>query len=302
MENLVKRKNSRMGVKENLYGWLFILAPMVLLVVFLFIPLVASAIISFTRWNLTTLPQFLGLANFVELFNDEVFIKSIGNTFILMIGIPIGMVFSFLLAVALKRKMVGRTFFRVVLYLPAVTSGIAVAVVWKFILNQAGLLNQFLELFGLTNLPNWLGDPGTIKPAFIIMGIWGGLGSTMLLFLAGLNNIDGSLYEAAEIDGAGKFTQMMKISLPLMSPVIFYVMILGIIGGLQSFGQTYIMAPGGGIDNSATTMVYFIWRAGFDEQRMGFASSAAWILAIFIFVITGIQFLVQKYWVEGAEN
>ncbi len=295
-------KKNKLNRNEELWSWLFISPVLLLFFGFLLLPLLVSFVMSFMQWNIVTTPSFLGFDNFKEIFTDEVFIKSIGNTFIMMIGIPIGMFFSFLLAVALTRKMRLSGFFKVVYYLPAVTNGVALAIVWKWMFNlEYGLLNRMLMFFGVKNPPNWLGDVNYIKPAYIIMGIWSGLGNTMLLFLASLESIDRTYYEAAELDGANGIVKMFKISLPLVSPVTFYILIVGIIGGLQAFGSVYVMTPGGGLDNSATTMVYYIWQKGIEGQRMGLASSAAWVLAIFTLIITFIQFIGKKYWVKETE-
>ena len=290
-----KRKLNR---NEEIWAWLFVSPVVLLFFGFLLLPLLVSCVMSFMQWNILTTPTFIGFDN----FSDKVFIKSIGNTFFMMLGIPIGMLLSFLLAVALTRKMKLSGFFKVVYYLPAVTNGVALAVVWKWIFNlEYGALNRILTFFGVENPPNWLGDVNYIKPAYIIMGIWTGLGNTMILFLASLESIDKTFYEAAELDGANGITKTFKISLPLVSPVTFYILVVGLIGGLQAFGSVYVMTPGGGLDNSATTMVYYIWQKGIEGQRMGLASSAAWILAIFTLIITFIQFIGKKYWVKETE-
>lgn len=294
-----KRKLNR---NEELWAWLFVSPVVLLFFGFLLLPLLVSFVMSFMQWNIVTTPTFIGFENFKEIFSDEVFIKSIGNTFFMMLGIPLGMFLSFLLAVALTRKMKLSGFFKVVYYLPAVTNGVALAVVWKWIFNlEYGVLNRILMFFGVENPPNWLGDVNYIKPAYIIMGIWTGLGNTMILFLASLESIDKTFYEAAELDGANGITKTFKISLPLVSPVTFYILVIGLIGGLQAFGSVYVMTPGGGLDNSATTMVYYIWMKGIEGQRMGLASSAAWILAIFTLILTFIQFIGKKYWVKETE-
>lgn len=287
---------------ENLFGWLFVAPLMTQLLVFLLIPLAASFVISFSQWNLISPPILVGLRNYLQLFRNEYFIKAIGNTFFLMIGIPIGMVCSFLVAVMVKHRMGSLSdLFKVLLYLPAVTNGVAVAITWKWIFNaDFGLLNSFLGWFGISEGPRWLTDPLWIKPAFILMGIWGGLGGSMLLFFAALSNIPEEMYEAAEIDGASFFQKMIRISVPLSTPTIFFILVVGVIGGLQSFGQTYIMAPGGGVEYSAGTLVYFIWQQGMEQMKMGYATATAWMLGLFILVVTILQFRFQKHWVRDA--
>ena len=284
---------------EERTAWLFVLPITLLLVCFLFIPLVASMVISFMRWNVLTDPVFTGMNNFKEIFTDPLFYKSLGNTFYLMIGVPIGMVFSFMAAVALNRKLPMATFFKVILYLPAVTNGIAIAIAWRWIFNvEYGPINQFLEWMGVIDPPNWLYDERYIKIAYIIMGVWGGLGNTMLLYLASLKSIDQTYYEAARLDGANGFNCIRYITVPLVSPITFYVLICGIIGGLQMFGSVYVMTPGGGLNRSAYTIVYYIWDKGMADQRMGVACAAAWILGILTIIITMIQFKVRDKWVK----
>ncbi|MBQ4564478.1 MAG: sugar ABC transporter permease [Lachnospiraceae bacterium] len=292
----------RLNRKEERTAWLFVLPIMLLLICFLFAPLAASLVISFMRWNVLTAPTFTGLNNFKEIFTDPVFYKSLGNTFYLMIGVPIGMVFSFMAAVALNRKMPMSTLFKVILYLPAVTNGIAMAIAWRWIFNvEYGPINQFLEWIGLTDLPNWLNDEHYIKPAYIIMGIWGGLGNTMLFYLASLKSIDQTYYEAAKLDGANGFQCVRHITVPLVSPITFYILICGVIGGLQMFGSVYVMTPGGGINRSAYTIVYYIWDKGMADQRMGVACAAAWVLGILTIIITMVQFKVRDKWVKEVQ-
>ena len=301
--SLTKSAKRRNYVRfEQIWGWLFISPMMLELVVFLLIPLVASFVIGFTQWNLITNPIWVGFDNYVALFRNELFPKAIANTFILMSGIPVGAAISFLIAVMLKRAMGAlNNVFKVLLYLPAVTNTVAVAITWRFMFNsEYGLINQMLRVFGVSDGPRWLSSPEWIKPAFLIMGIWVGLGSTMLMFLAALNNIPSEYYEAAEIDGASGFKQMMRISIPLCTPTIFYILVTGIIAGLQAFGQTYVMAPGGGMEYSAGTIVYFVWQQGMENMKMGMASAAAWLLGVVIFIITLIQFRMQRYWVHSS--
>lgn len=298
----VKYKRNKLHRKEERWAWLFVLPITLLLICFLLAPLLYSLVMSFMRWNVVTSPVFIGLDNFREIFTDGVFAKSIGNTFFMMLGVPVGMIFSFLLAAALNRDMPLSTFFKVILYLPAVTSSVAMAIAWKWIFNvEFGALNQVLGALGVTDLPNWLGDERFIKPAYIIMGIWGGLGNTMLLFLASMRSIDRTYYEAARLDGASGWQCMMKITFPLVSPITFYVLVCGMIGGLQAFSTVYVMTPGGGINRSAYTIVYYVWEQGIGSQRMGVACSAAWVLAVMTFIITLIQFKVKDRWVKEIE-
>ncbi len=293
---------NKLNRKEERAAWLFVLPITLLLVCFLVLPLGASLVISFMRWNVLTAPSFIGLGNFREIFTDQLFFKSLSNTFLFMIGVPIGMVLSFLTAVALNRKMPMSTFFKVILYLPAVTNGIAIAIAWRWIFNvEYGAINRFLTWLGIAAPPNWLNDERFIKPAYIIMGIWGGLGNTMLLYLASLTSIDQTYYEAARLDGANGFQCMTKITAPLVSPITFYILICGVIGGLQKFSDVYVMTPGGGSNKSAYTIVYYIWDKGMADQRMGVACAAAWVLGVITIIITMIQFRVRDKWVKEVQ-
>jgi len=288
--------------KEERAGWLFVSVPVLQLVLFLVIPMLISLFMSFTDWNVLRSARFVGLENFRSAFEDEFFVKAVFNTFYLMLGIPVGMFLSLVLAVVMNRSMPGVKLFRVIFYVPGVCSGVAIAILWQWIYNKDyGIINNLLwQLFHIQG-PGWLSDPMWVKPAMIIIGIWAGLGGSMLLFLAALQNISREYYEAAEIDGAGGLARFFRITLPMVTPVIFYMTIMGIIGGLQSFGLTYIMIPDGGPGYSSGTIVFYLWQQGFGQYKMGFASAVAWMLGIFIMGVTFVQFRLQDRWVYSAE-
>jgi multiple sugar transport system permease protein len=253
---------------------------------------------SVTDWNiLMGTKNFIGLSNFKVILQDPLFWKSLGNTVYLMIGIPVGMFFALLIAIALNRKLAGKNIFRVCIYLPAVTSAVAIVVLWRYIYNaEYGLLNLMIEK--LTGLPglNWLGDPAMVKISLIIMGVWKGLGHTMVLFLAGLQNVPTDYYEVIDVEGGNSLQKFRYVTLPMLSPVIFYVIITKVIAGLQAFGDQFIMT-GTGPEHSAITVVYYLYQKGFAEYNMGAACAVSWILAIMIFVVTMIQFKGSNRWV-----
>jgi multiple sugar transport system permease protein len=296
-----KRKMGRQEKKEAMYGYLFISALILQFVIFVLGALIYSFYASFTDWNLLKSKEFVGLSNYVHIFKDEQFWKATYNTVFLMIGIPIGMCLSLLLALAMNRKMRGAKFFRVIYYLPGISSAIAIAILWKWIYHtDYGILNNILwSVFGIQG-PNWLGDAVYVKPALIIMGIWRGLGGGAILYLAGLQNIDSALYEAVEIDGGNPFHKLKHITIPMLTPMSFYIVITGVIGGLQAFGDTYVMFSGGGPEYSAATIVYYLWQKAFNNYEMGYACAVSWILAIAIFIITLIQFKFSNKWVYEA--
>lgn len=287
--------------KEILWAYLFVASPIIGFILFGLIPTLWSIGLSFTEWDLISPPKFVGIENYNELLKDEKVYKSIFNTIFLMIGIPIGMIISLILAVMMNRKIKGITVFRAIYYIPVISPIIAVSLVWQWIFNyDYGLLNSLLwDWFGITG-PNWLGDATWVKPSLIIIGIWGGVGSTTLLYLAGLQSIPDSYYEAADVDGANIIQKFIRITFPLLTPIHFFVLVMGIIGAFQSFSQIYVLAGDGGPESSAATIVFYIFENGFKYYNMGYASAAAWILGIIVFIVTLIQFKFSKRWVyEG---
>ncbi|MBS5938799.1 MAG: sugar ABC transporter permease [Clostridium sp.] len=276
--------------KERREGYLFVLAPVLQFFLFAFIPLLFSLYAGFTDWTSIGKPEFIGLQNFKDMFADVNFWKSIWNTLFMMMGIPIGLVLSLLLALAMNRDIPGKNVFRVLYYIPVISSIAAVSILWRWVYNgDYGLLNQLLSIFGIDG-PNWLNNAATVKPAIMAMTIWKGLGMSMLLYLAGLQSIPKDLKEAAEIDGANAFQVFRYITLPKLKPVTFYLIITGIIGGSQMFIEPSIMVDNGGVNYSAATVVYYLWDKAFKNYQMGYASAVGWVLAIFIFAVTLIQF------------
>ena len=284
--------------KERRLGLLFIAPLYVQFIVFTLFFLIYAMYMGFTDWNiLEGTKNFIGFKNFIGVLKDPIFWKSIWNTLYLMIGIPIGMFLSLLIAMALNRNLPGKTFFRVCIYLPAVTSALAITLLWRFIYNaEYGVINLVIMQLTGQQGPNWLGDPDTVKIALIIMGTWRGLGGTMLLFLAGLQNIPQDYYEVVDVEGGNAFHKFRYVTLPMLSPLVFYMLITGVIGGLQAFGDQFIMT-GAGPEHSAITILYYLWQKGFDEYNMGAASAVSWIVAIMIFVVTLIQFKFSSKWV-----
>lgn len=284
--------------KEILWAYGFVAVPVLGFLIFGLAPLVASAVLSLTQWDMVSSPKFVGLANYVDLFKDEKVYKSLFNTVFMLIGIPLGMLLSLLLAILMNQKIKGISVFRTIYYIPVISPIIAVSLLWQWILNQDyGLLNQMLWNGFHINGPNWLGDPHWIKPSLILMGLWGGIGGNMVLYLAGLQSISRSYYEAAEVDGANGFQKFTKITFPLLSNIHFYIVVMGVIGTFQAFSQIYVMAADGGPEFSAATVVFYIYQHAFEYFNMGYASSLAWVLGIIIFILTLLQFRLSKRWI-----
>lgn len=291
MEAKVKQRfKSDYYSRERRAGYLFVLAPVLQFFLFALIPLLFSLYAGFTDWTSISTPEFIGLQNFKDIFTDPNFWKSIWNTVYMMIGIPIGLTLALGLALAMNRGIPGTKTFRVLYYIPVISSIAAVSILWRWVYNgDYGLLNQLLSVFGIDG-PNWLNNASTVKPAITAMMVWKGLGTSMLLYLAGLQSIPSTLKEAAEIDGANAWQSFRYIILPMLKPVTFYLIITGIIGGSQIFIEPSIMVDNGGVNYSAATVVYYLWDKAFKNYQMGYACAVGWVLAIFIFIVTFIQF------------
>lgn len=284
--------------RESIYGYLFI-APHVLgFSVFTLGALAYSLYLGFTSWDLFGSPRWVGVANFTQLLtSDDVLWKALWNTvYYTVITIPLALVLALVLALALNTGLKGLTAFRTVFFMPVVTSTVAVALVWSWIYNKDfGLLNAFLGVFHVSP-QNWLGSTKWAMLSIIIMSVWKGLGYNMVLFLAGLQGIPRQLYEAARIDGAGWWNQFRYVTLPLLTPTTFFLIIMGIIGSFQVFDQAYIITNGGP-DYATTTIVMLIYRNAFQWFHMGYASALAWVLFMMILAVSLIQIRLSRRWV-----
>ena len=264
-------------------------------------PILASAAISFTDWSLLSSPNWTGLENYRKLFSDPLFYVTLKNTlYYAFASVFLGIVVAFLLALLLNQKVWGMSIFRTIFYLPSVVAGIATALLFINIFNpDFGLLNYALGQLGIQG-PGWLTSPQWAMPALIIMSLWGA-GGGMVIYLAGLQSIPEQLYEAASLDGAGTFRKFWNITVPMMSPVIFFNMIVGVISSLQAFVLIYVMTNGGPAN---ATLVYglYLYRKAFEFFEMGYASAMAWVLFVAIMIITAIQFRLARRWVyyEGG--
>lgn len=259
-------------------------------------PLLFSILMSFCEYDVINPAKWIGLENFRFFFKDELIPKAIWNTVFMVIGVPLTMAASLAIALVLNMKIRGVGIWRTIFYLPAIMPAVAMFILWIWILNPAvGLLNQTLSLAGIHG-PNWLGSETWSKPSFILIGLWGA-GGGMLIWLAGLKNIPEQYYEAAAIDGANHWKQFIYITLPMLTPYIFFNLIMGLIGVLQIFDIAYIMTNGGPA-NSTLFYVYHLFNNAFRFLRMGYASSMAWLLFIVILILTIIQLRLAKYWVH----
>ena len=285
-----------MARKEEIAFYLFISPWIIGFLLFDAGAILASFAISFTNWSALSTPSFTGVENYTKLINDSLFYKAMGNSLYYGLGsVGLGTIVSFLLALLLNQDVKGMALFRTIFYLPSVVSGIAVAILWIMILHQDfGLINSFLAFFGIKG-PGWLVQPEWAMPSLILMSLWSA-GGAMVIYLAGLQSVPTHLYEAAEIDGADTFQKFWNVTVPMMSPVILYNLIVGFIASIQGFVLVYIMTNGGPAN---ATLVYglYIYRTAFINFQMGYASALAWVLLVVIIIITVIQFTVARYWV-----
>lgn len=288
----------RLYRREMWLGYLFVLPIALQFLIFTLGPMVFSAYMSFTDWNMLQSANVVGFDNFASLLKDTQFWKAVYNTVFYMIGIPIGLILSMTLAVLLNQRVPGDRAFRVMIYAPAVASIAAVSILWQYLLNtDFGLINYILGWFGIDG-PNWLGNENWVKPALIMINVWKGLGVSTIFYLAGLQNISHDLYESAEIDGASSLRKLIHITMPLLTPMTFFLIVTGLIGGFQLFVEVAVITPNGGPNYSSASIVFYLWQKAFVYNEMGFASAVAWFLGIVIFIVTFIQFKMQKHWVH----
>ncbi|MCS7174900.1 carbohydrate ABC transporter permease [Pseudothermotoga sp.] len=285
--------------KEALAAWFFLLPGFVGFTIFVFGAVLFSLGLSFFEWDMLTQPTFVGLKNFTRLlFEDKTFHLVFKNTLWFVVGtVPTRVLLGLLFALILVRNVPGRTFFRAVVFLPVIIPTVAAAMVWRWIFNaDFGLLNDFLYHIGVSNLPRWLSHPRWALTAIVILSVWKDVGFSTVLFMAGLQSIPSTVYEAAKLDGANSWKIFLHITLPLLSPTTFFVIVINVIASFQVFDQAYVLT-GGGPGNATNTIVYYIYNNAFQWFRMGYAAAVAWILFGAIFIATFIQFKYQKRWV-----
>ena len=300
----VKVKMSAMAKREEKWAWLFIAAPFVGFMLFMAYPIVFAVIASTNKWTgINSLwGNIVGLGNYIKIFSDKHFWQSMATTVIYMIGIPIGMILGVTIAMGLNRKIPGKRLLTTMYYVPVVSSLVAVSILWAWVFNyDYGLFNGIYKALTGSHGPNWLGDETMVKISLIIFMVWKGLGSSIILYLAGLQNIPRDYYEAAMIDGAGGWQRFRNITMPLLSPVTFYILRTSMIGGFQVFVEVQVMTPSGGPNYSAATVVFYLDEKAFTNGQLGYGSAVAVILAIIIFIITAINFIGQDKWVKTID-
>lgn len=289
----MKQKN-----KSALAGYLFLLPWLIGLFGLTLIPMAASLYFSFTKYDMLTPAVPIGLDNYSNLFQDVRFLNSLKVTFrYVVISVPLQLMFALLVALMLKKNRKGVKVYRAMYYLPSLFGGsVAVSILWKQLFNKEGLFNQIIGIFGIEG-KNWIATPSSALNTLIVLAVWQ-FGASMVIFLASLKQIPEDYYEAATLDGAGKIARFFKITLPLLTPMVFFNIVMQVINAFQSFNSAYIISngTGGPLDSTLFYSLYLYIKA-FNQFQMGYASAMAWILLVIIAAVTGLMFLFAKYWV-----
>lgn len=303
-------KISKLERKENIIAYLFLSPWIIGVIIFLLVPLGMSLYAAFTRWTIINPPpRWIGLGNFSYMITkDKYFLFSLGITVkYLVLSVPLSIVFGVALALLLNQKLRAMNFFRTMFYIPAVVTGVGVSLLWLSLLDpNLGAINTVLHSLGVSRPPNWINSPTWAVPSLVLMSLWG-VGGSAIIYLAGLQNIPEQLYEAAEIDGANRWHKFTKITLPLLSPTLFFMLITNMIGGFQVFQQAYIL--GGGTKFWAAKYMRFyvlhLYIMAFQEGKMGYGSALAWVLVIIAAVIVALAFKLferRVYYEEGGNQ
>lgn len=294
-KNMLMQKRSK---RENVFGVLFCLPCILGFVFFAMIPMLTSLFYSFTDYNIISKCNFVGLDNYKYMFSkaDPYFYKSLKVTFCYVaLAVPSSIIFSFLVAALLNTNIKGKGLFRTLFYLPSIVPIAGMSAIWLWIFNSDfGLANMMLKAVGLSTCA-WLSSEKTVIPTLAFTNLWT-TGSTMVIFLAGMQDVPRQLIEAVEIDGGGIIAKMRHVIIPMMTPTIFYNLVMGIINGFQVFTQAYIMT-GGGPNNSSLFYVYYLYREAFQFMGMGSACAIAWVLFVIIMIFTVVLFKFQNKWV-----
>lgn len=293
-----ERGRARLLGRDGRAAYIFLLPWLIGLVAITLGPLVASLGLSFTHYDLFTNPRWLGLANYRRMVDDPTFHQALGVTVTyVVVSVPAILLLALGLAMLLDRGLRALTLYRALFYLPSLLGGsVAIAVLWRQVFGASGMLNQILALVHIHG-PSWIGQPSTALYTLVALNIWQ-FGATMIIFLAGLRQIPQSLYEAARVDGAGDLRRFWHITVPMLSPVIFFNGVLGLIRAFQVFTSAYIVSQGTG-GPAGSTLLYslYLYQQGFTDYNMGYAAAMAWVLLVLIALLTGLAFLTARFWV-----
>ena len=298
MQSSIKPPRFSLARRESLWAYAFIAPWTIGFIIFTLGPMLASLFFSFTEYDIVSAPRWIGLTNYINLIHDQLFWHSLGVTFkYAVIALPLGLTVSYMIAVLLNQKISGINIWRTVYFLPSVIAGVAVALLWARIFDpKFGILNPFLAQFGIKG-PGWLSDPQWAVPALVIMSLWS-VGGNIIIYLAGLQGVPTDLYDAAKVDGATAWQRFRHVTLPMTTPVIFYNLILGLIGTFQYFTEVYVLTNGSG-NPARSTLFYnlYLYQNAFKYFHMGYASTMAWVLFIIVLGFTLLIFRSSDAWV-----
>ncbi|WP_019536027.1 carbohydrate ABC transporter permease [Paenibacillus ginsengihumi] len=295
------RRIRKQAFYDTLAGYSFILPMLLLTLTLVVIPIIISGAISFTNWNFIEGIgglHFAGLDNYIRLFQDEAFLRSLRNNVVMIAVVPVSMFIAMILAVLIDKATYFKDFFKVIYFMPFISSFVAIALLWRVLFHpNNGPINGFLRAIGVDNPPLWLADPNYALLAVMIIMVWTTLGFNMVIYLAGLQNISKDIYEAAEVDGASPVRQFFSITLPMLSPTTFFLLITGIVGSFKVFELVMILTNGGPA-GSTSVIVFYLYEAAFVNLESGYASAMGIVLLILILLLTLIQWIGQKKWVN----
>lgn len=293
----------RRAVGKSFWGYVFVLPSMLIIILFKLVPLVIGFVISFTDWNLLSSPEFIGLQNYTRLLSDPISKQVFGNTlYYAALSVPLNLALSLGIALALNQKIKGLAFFRTAYYIPVVAASVAVSAVWVWLLSDFGAVNTLLTSIGLKSV-NFLHDTRYALTSIIIVDVWKNFGFNVVIFLAALQDVPEELTDAARVDGANKFGIFKHVTLPLISPSLFFTAVMGIIGSLQTFDLVYNMSlkHEGGPARATSTVGFYIWQNAFKYSNMGYAAALSFALMAILLVLTIIQWRMRRRWVYGEE-
>ena len=303
LAQIVSRRDKR-GPREkhpdNKVGLAFMTPWLLGLLGITILPMIASLVLSFTDYSMLAAPEWVGLENFQRMLGDTRLHNSLIVTFTyVIVGVPLQLAAALLLAVVLNPGLRGQSFYRSVFYLPSLLGGsVAISILWRQMFGASGLVNQLLGALGFENLPGWVSTPDTALWTIILLHVWT-FGSPMIIFLAGLRQIPQMYYEAASVDGASKVAQFFRITIPLLTPIIFFNLVLQVINAFQTFTQAFVVSGGtGGPSDSTMFYTLYLYLKGFGQFDMGYASAMAWLLLVIVAIFTAINFFVSKFWVH----
>lgn len=295
--------SSHKARSDFFWGYFFILPALLIIFLFKILPLIIGLGISFTNWNLLSSPEFIAFQNYARLFTDQTTGKVFANTFLYSgISVPLNLIFSLGLALALNQKIKGLPFFRTAYYIPVVAASVAVSAVWVWLLSNFGMINTFFTQIGLPSV-NFLQDTRFALTSIALVDVWKNLGFNVVIFLAALQDVPEELRDAARVDGANSRGLFRHVTLPLISPAIFFTTVMSIIGSLQSFDLVYNMSMKheGGPARATSTVGFYVWQNAFKYSQMGYAAALSFALMAILLVLTIIQWRMRRKWVFGEE-